>query len=146
MARTRTAIRATVGCPSCSAQVGEHCRAYVRGEIGNPTGDVHAARWEAWREWLRARSSVIAASSRLPSASTSAAALVQQMPVQRGEPPRVLPDVNDRIAASAAYIRSAMTGPLCGAWLTRLTGSDPGSSASTADAAADAVKCSSPVS
>ena len=55
MARSgvRRYVRESVGCPACGAKAGEHCVAYrhVRGKTtGRPTGDVHAARWRAWRE------------------------------------------------------------------------------------------------
>jgi hypothetical protein len=148
MSRIRSMIREVVACEpdGCGAQPGEHCRAYVpkRGKTtGKPTGDVHAARWRAWRAWLKTRTTANAASFPVPCAPTG---LVQLMPVQRGEMPRVLPDADEQVAASVRYMRGLMTGPLCGAWLTRIPVSDPGSSASTAAGAGDADTCSSPVS
>ena len=49
-------IRQTTPCPACGAAAGEHCRAYVQKNgktTGKPAGDVHAARWRAFRAWLR---------------------------------------------------------------------------------------------
>jgi hypothetical protein len=52
----RTWVRETVACPSCGARQGASCVAYrkVTGKTtGKPTGDVHAARWRAFREHLK---------------------------------------------------------------------------------------------
>ena len=54
----RSWIRETVACPACGARQGASCVAYVPKPgktTGKPTGDVHAARWAAYREWVRTR-------------------------------------------------------------------------------------------
>lgn len=54
----RKDIRAAVPCPSCGAAAGRACVAYVLKPgktTGRPTGDVHAARWRAYRTWLARR-------------------------------------------------------------------------------------------
>jgi hypothetical protein len=52
----RSWIREVVPCESCGALAGQKCRAYVKKpgkSVGKPTADVHAARWRAFRAWLR---------------------------------------------------------------------------------------------
>lgn len=58
MSGRRTWIREVVACESCGARAGQLCRAYVqkRGKTtGKPTSDVHAARWRAFRDYLRSQ-------------------------------------------------------------------------------------------
>jgi len=57
---TRPFIRDMFACEpdGCGAQRGDRCIAYVpkRGKTtGKPAEDVHAARWRAFRAWLRSR-------------------------------------------------------------------------------------------
>lgn len=59
----RPTIRAAVGCDACGAAAGERCVAYVPKPgktVGNPTEDVHMARWRAYMDG-RARRAAAAA-------------------------------------------------------------------------------------
>jgi hypothetical protein len=56
MSGRRTWVREAAACESCGARQGELCRAYVRKRgktTGKVTSDVHAARWRAFRAYLR---------------------------------------------------------------------------------------------
>lgn len=51
----RPRIRAAVGCPSCGAEAGQRCVAYVLKPgktVGKESEDVHAARWYAFMDGL----------------------------------------------------------------------------------------------